>query len=90
MAQENHLMFTPHAWTIGIGTLANIHLAAGLAGSPYVEFPYDPPGWTLERRDYPMTRPVDIDADGAIVLSDRPGLGFELDEERLAHTLVQT
>jgi L-alanine-DL-glutamate epimerase-like enolase superfamily enzyme len=36
-----------------------------------------------------MTKPVDIDADGMIVLGDRPGLGFELDEERLAHTLVQ-
>jgi len=89
MAQENHLAFTPHAWTNGIGMLANIHLAAGLAGSPYVEFPYDPPGWTLERRDYPMTEPVDIDADGRIVLDERPGLGVELDEDRLAHTLVR-
>lgn len=89
MAQENHLMFTPHTWTIGIGLLANVHLAAGLAGSPYVEFPYDPPGWSLERRDYPMARPVDIDSEGAIVLSDKPGLGFELDEERLASTRVE-
>jgi L-alanine-DL-glutamate epimerase-like enolase superfamily enzyme len=88
MAQESHLVFTPHSWTNGIGALANYHLAAGLAGAPYVEFPYDPPGWTLERRDYPMARPVDIDADGMIVLDDRPGLGFELDEERLASTLV--
>lgn len=88
MAQEHHLMFTPHAWTNGIGMLANLHLAAGLAGSPYVEFPFDPPGWTLERRDYPMAEPIDIDADGMLVLDDRPGLGFELDEERLASTLV--
>lgn len=88
MAQENHLTFTPHAWTNGIGLLANVHLAAGLAGSPYVEFPYDPPGWTLDRRDYALTTPVDIDAHGMIVLGDRPGLGVELDEERLARTLV--
>jgi L-alanine-DL-glutamate epimerase-like enolase superfamily enzyme len=54
-----------------------------------VEFPYDPPGWSLERRDYPMAEPVDIDKEGAIVLSDKPGLGFELDEERLAATRVE-
>ena len=35
-----------------------------------------------------MVEPVDIDADGSIVLGEQPGLGFELDEERLAHTLV--
>jgi hypothetical protein len=45
MAQEHHLTFTPHTWTIGIGMVANMHLAAGLASSPYVELPYDPPGW---------------------------------------------
>ena len=82
-------MFTRHTWTIGIGLLANVHLAAGLAGSPYVEFPYDPPGWSLERRDYPMAEPLDIDTEGSIVLSDKPGLGFELDEERLAATRVE-
>ena len=81
-------MFTPHAWSIGIGMLADFHLAAGLAGSPFVEFPYDPPGWSLERRDYPMVAAVDIDDDGWIVLSEAPGLGFELDEERLAATLI--
>jgi L-alanine-DL-glutamate epimerase-like enolase superfamily enzyme len=88
LAQENHLMFTPHAWTVGVGLLANVHLAAGLAGSPYVEFPYDPPGWTPERRDYALAQPVDIDDNGFIVLSHRPGLGFDLDEERLAMTRV--
>ena len=88
MARENDVLFTPHTWTIGIGTLANLHLAAGLAQSPYVEFPYDPPGWTPERRDYPMTKPLDIDDDGWLVLGDAPGLGFELDEERLARTRI--
>jgi L-alanine-DL-glutamate epimerase-like enolase superfamily enzyme len=88
VAQENHLMFTPHTWTIGIGLVANAHLAAGLAGSPYLEFPYDPPGWTIERRDYPMTAPLDIDKDGWVVLGHVPGLGVELDEERLAATRV--
>lgn len=88
MAEENHLMFSPHTWSVGIGMLANFHLAAGLAGPPFVEFPYDPPGWSVERRDYPMLAPIEVDTDGWVVLDDTPGLGFELDEERLAATLL--
>jgi L-alanine-DL-glutamate epimerase-like enolase superfamily enzyme len=88
MALANGLVFTPHAWSNGLGVIANAHLAAGLAGSPYLEFPYDPPEWSLERRDYPLTKPLDVDADGWLVLSDAPGFGIELDEERLAQTRI--
>jgi L-alanine-DL-glutamate epimerase-like enolase superfamily enzyme len=88
MALEHGLVFTPHTWNVGIATIANAHLATGLADSPYLEFPYDPPEWTPARRDFPLVTPLDVDADGMVVLTDAPGLGFELDEERLAHTLV--
>ena len=50
--------FTPHTWTNGIGLLANLHLAAGVGGGPFLEFPYDPPGWTPERRDFMLAEPV--------------------------------
>ena len=30
----------------GIGLLANLHVVAGVGGGPFIEFPYDPPGWT--------------------------------------------
>ena len=36
--------FTPHTWTNGLGLLANLHVAAGVGGGPFLEFPYDPPG----------------------------------------------
>lgn len=87
MAQEAGLVFTPHTWTNGIGVTANAHLAAGLAGSPFLEFPYDPPEWSLDRRDFPMAAPLEVQ-DGWITLSDRPGMGFELDEDRLARTKI--
>jgi L-alanine-DL-glutamate epimerase-like enolase superfamily enzyme len=88
MAQEANLVFTPHTWTNGMGVVANAHLTAGLADAPFLEFPYDPPEWSLDRRDFPMTMPLDIDADGWIVLSDRPGMGYDLNEDRLKRTRI--
>jgi L-alanine-DL-glutamate epimerase-like enolase superfamily enzyme len=88
LAQDHGVAFTPHTWGNGIGLLANAHLAAGLAQSTYLEFPYDPPEWTAERRDFPLAEPVAIDGDGWLRLSDRPGLGLELDEGRLEKTAL--
>ncbi|MBV9345554.1 MAG: mandelate racemase/muconate lactonizing enzyme family protein [Gammaproteobacteria bacterium] len=86
LAQEHHLVFTPHTWTNGLGVTANAHLAAGLAGAPFLEFPYDPPEWDLARRDFPLREPLRVDAAGWIQLSDTPGMGYELDEARLRAT----
>ena len=88
MALEHNLVFTPHTWTNGIGVTANAHLAAGLAGSPYLEFPFDPPEWGLERRDFMLAEPLEVDSEGWIRLSDRPGLGFELNEATLERARV--
>jgi D-galactarolactone cycloisomerase len=71
------LSFTPHTWTNGIGLLANLHLTAGVGGGPYLEFPYDPDGWTPERRDFMLAAPVACE-DGYLTVPDAPGLGFEL------------
>jgi L-alanine-DL-glutamate epimerase-like enolase superfamily enzyme len=73
--------FTPHTWTNGIGLLTNLHLAAGVGGGPFLELPYDPPGWTPERRDFMLAEPLRPDPDGYLVVPDRPGLGIELDED---------
>jgi L-alanine-DL-glutamate epimerase-like enolase superfamily enzyme len=40
----------------------------------------DPPGWTVEARDFMLKKPYQVDADGYISLSDAPGMGLELDE----------
>ncbi|MCL6526194.1 MAG: mandelate racemase/muconate lactonizing enzyme family protein [Thermaceae bacterium] len=79
-------IFTPHTWGNGIGLMANLHLTAGTVDTPFIEFPYDPPEWSLERRDYPLRQAIDIDEAGYITLSEAPGLGLELDEDRLAAT----
>ncbi|ADJ47944.1 mandelate racemase/muconate lactonizing enzyme [Amycolatopsis mediterranei S699] len=81
LAQLKHRAFTPHSWTNGIGVLANLHVSAGVGGGPFFEFPWDPPGWTPERRDFMLTEPVMIDARGELAVPQRPGLGIELDEK---------
>ncbi|HET9388706.1 MAG TPA: mandelate racemase/muconate lactonizing enzyme family protein [Steroidobacteraceae bacterium] len=88
MAQEHNLIFTPHTWTNGMGVTANTHLVAGLCHAPFIEYPYDPPEWDLDRRDYMMQRPLEVDRDGWLNLTDAPGMGYELDEARLARTLL--
>ena len=88
LAQEHHLVFTPHTWTNGMGVTANAHLVAGLCDAPYFEYPFDPPEWTLQRRDFMLTEPLRVDGEGWINLGDAPGMGYALDEERLRATRV--
>jgi L-alanine-DL-glutamate epimerase-like enolase superfamily enzyme len=88
MAQEHGLVFTPHTWTNGMGLTANAHLVAGLADSPFLEYPFDPPDWGPDRRDYMMVEPLSVDAEGWVNLSDVPGMGYELNEPLLDRTRV--
>jgi L-alanine-DL-glutamate epimerase-like enolase superfamily enzyme len=86
LTEEHHLVFTPHTWTNGMGVTANAHLTAGLSNAPFLEYPFDPPEWSLERRDFLMTEPLKADAHGWIHLSDAPGMGYTPDEARLKAT----
>ena len=82
-AQARGHWFTPHTWTNGIGLLANLHLAAAAGAAPYLEFPYDPPTWTPERRDFMLAEPTRVDSDGSVAVPAAPGLGIALDEDAL-------
>jgi L-alanine-DL-glutamate epimerase-like enolase superfamily enzyme len=91
MAEAAHLEFVPHTWGNGIGLLANLHLAASIPDCPFLEFPHDPPsGFTLLSRDQMLREPLAIEADGTVKVPDRPGFGFALDEERIAHHTMVT
>jgi len=84
VALARNRWFTPHTWTNGIGLLANLHVAAGVGGGPFIEFPYDPPAWTPERRDAFLAEPIRPDRDGVLLVPARPGLGIVLDEAAIA------
>ncbi len=92
LALRRNRWFTPHTWTNAIGLLANLHVCCGVGGGPFIEYPYDPPGWTPERRDFMLAEPLTIDDDGCLVLPAGPGLGLELDEDAIAFysTAVRT
>jgi L-alanine-DL-glutamate epimerase-like enolase superfamily enzyme len=88
LAQEHQLLFTPHTWTNGMGVTANAHLTAGLADSPFLEYPFDPPEWSLQRRDFLMAEPLRTDTAGWIHLGDAPGMGYAPDDGRLLATRI--
>lgn len=88
-AIDHNIAFTPHTWSNGMGVLANVHFAAGCCQAAYVEYPYDPPEWGLDRRDFMMAEKLECDKAGNIVLPDRPGLGAVLDEKMLEQTRIE-
>jgi len=81
--------FSPHTWTNGLGLLANLHVVAGVGGGPYLEFPYDPPGWTVERRDFFLAEPIGIDRDGYVIVPNRPGLGAMINHQMVDRLEIQ-
>ncbi|WP_181350972.1 mandelate racemase/muconate lactonizing enzyme family protein [Thalassobacillus sp. CUG 92003] len=81
---------SPHTWSNGIGVMANLHLAAALSDCPYLEFPYDPPLWSPNRRDFIMAEHLVPNEEGELVLSEQPGLGIELNREALEKYKIES
>lgn len=82
--QKHGLGFTPHTWTNGIGFAVNLQvlLASGFNGQKPLEFPLNPPSWTVEKRDGLLKKPFHHDR-GRLFPSYDPGLGFEIDPRAL-------
>ena len=76
MAQEHNLVFTPAYLDQRHGRDGQRPSHGGLTEGAFLEFPYDPPEWGLDRRDYMMAEPLEVDADGMIVLPRRAGPGL--------------
>jgi L-alanine-DL-glutamate epimerase-like enolase superfamily enzyme len=81
LAEAAGLQMAPHTWTHGIGLLANLHLAASIPNYSWFEFPHEPPGWPASALSQMLVEKPWIDDDGCLAVPDRPGFGFELDEE---------
>ncbi len=84
LCQQHGLKYTPHTWTNGIGFAVNaqVMLASGFADTMHLEYPINPPSWTVEKRDAILTEPFKNE-NGMLNISNKPGLGFEIDEKAL-------
>src|SRR4029079_9020749 len=82
LADAHGASWSPHTWSHGHGLLANLHVALAVSSNGYLEVPYDPPGWTPERRDFPLPSPVEV-AGGMLLPPEGPGLGADPDLDAL-------
>ena len=85
-AYRRGLICVPHAWCHVVGVAAEIHLAAVLPNMPYFETPIAFPDSPIISEL--LTPTVEVDADGFIQVPNRPGLGFELNEDVVKHFRV--
>jgi len=80
------VQIVPHVLSTTIFPLdfaAAIHTLVTVENCPIVEFPYDPPILTANTIQSFVKEPFKVDEDGYIKLSDKPGLGVEIDEDKL-------
>ena len=90
LAEAAGLLMAPHTWTHGIGLLANLQLVASIPNHSWFEFPHEPPGWPASALSQMLADKPWIDAEGCLAVPDRPGFGFELDEELIErHTVAR-
>ena len=79
MAYDHNIQFVSHGWNTAVGVAADLHLAAAIPVAKYVE--YLTPSPYIEQI---ITEPFQLDAEGLLTVSERPGLGIELDHDALA------
>lgn len=81
--QSAGAIYSPHTWGDGLVLLANLHVCAAVSTAPFIEFPFDPPTWTPERRDFILPQPLFPSGPGYLELSEAPGLGVRIAWEAL-------
>lgn len=84
LCKKHKVLFTPHTWTNGFGFAVNLQmmLASGFADKKPLEYPYNPPSWTVEKRDAVLCTPF-MHKQGNLEAPTLPGLGFEVNWQEL-------
>ena len=78
MAQENGVQFIPHGWNTALGLAADLQLASAFADTEFVEYLTGSP-----YIDDIVAQPWQLDADGMLPIPDTPGLGVEIDMDKV-------
>lgn len=79
MAEQHGIEVVPHGWNTAIGVASDIHFVSTLSEEAFVEF-----NAGNELVEELITNPFTLDGDGRLSVPDAPGLGIEIDRERLA------
>lgn len=84
LAELHHKQCAPHHGGGGLGFVAHLHLCAAIPNCPFVEVFHDPPGIDSDYFQWYLAEPIKLDpADGCMAVPQKPGLGVELDEEKV-------
>jgi L-alanine-DL-glutamate epimerase-like enolase superfamily enzyme len=79
MAEDFGVRYVGHGWNTALGVAADLQMAAAFPNVDLVEFiggsPYV---------DGILAEPFVLDADGDLTIPDKPGLGVEIDRDKLA------
>jgi L-alanine-DL-glutamate epimerase-like enolase superfamily enzyme len=75
LAHAHHLMVAPHSFAGAVLLAASLHFIASIPNGLVLEFDQNPNGL----REELLKEPIRVESDGMVKLSDRPGLGIELD-----------
>lgn len=81
MAESYNKWFEPHTWGNGLGLVANLHLAASCPNCRYLEYPYDPPSFTIDAYYAMLKEPIKIGSNGLVSVPQQHGLGVELNKD---------
>ena len=85
-AEDKGVLVVPHCWKSAIGIAASAHLSATTTSCPYIEFLPSELAESQLRKDLVLNElPVE---DGKIFLPEQPGLGIELNEDKLKKYLI--
>ena len=77
-ACNHNVLLVTHGWNTAVGLAADLHLAAAHPTARWVE--YITPSPYIEDI---LTEPFQLDDDGLLTIPTTPGLGIELDRERV-------
>lgn len=79
MAQDHGIRYVGHGWNTALGVAADLQMAAAFPGVDLVEFiggsPYV---------DGILAEPFALDENGDLTIPNKPGLGIEIDRDKLA------
>jgi L-alanine-DL-glutamate epimerase-like enolase superfamily enzyme len=78
-AFDHNIQVVPHGWNTAIGVAADLQFVAALPVARYVE--YLTPCVYIEDL---TTSPFTLDAEGLLTIPQSPGLGIEIDRDKLA------